>query len=315
MKEPELCTNPLRAAFLLRNGKLVAFPTETVYGLGADATNSAAVERLFAIKGRPTNNPLIVHIADIEQLVTVGQDIPELARLLLKQFSPGPITVVVPKRPAIVAAVTAGLQTVGVRIPDELQTRTMLRVAGIPVAAPSANRSGKPSCTTYQSVIEDFGDSIDAILLGAPSGIGIESTVVDCTRQPARMLRPGGISMAQLWRVEPSITTAGQHIELDDNSPGRLHPHYQPRARVHLFADPGEIVPQGRAAYLGLVPHPHPDQFGWHCTYDSVADYARAFYEALREVDRRGLLSVHCQRVALEGTGAALADRLARAAE
>ena len=312
---PELCDDPLRAAGVLRAGGLVAFPTETVYGLGVDATNAAAVERLFAVKGRPSNNPLIVHIADIEQIESVAGRVPAVAIELLRHFAPGPLTVVVPKRPEIVSAVTAGLDSVGVRIPAEPRTRQMLRAADRPIAAPSANRSGRPSCTTYRSVIEDFGGDIDAILIGQPAAIGLESTVVDCLGKAPRILRPGAITLEQLRLVDPRATSAGKEIDPGENSPGRLHPHYRPRAFVGLVTFPTDAAPDETAAYIGLDAHPLANRFGWHCAFASIDDYARGFYEALREVDRRGLRSVNCQRVSAVGTGIALSDRLERAAE
>ncbi len=183
--------SPGRAAELLNAGKLVAFPTETVYGLGVDATNATAVDRLFAVKGRPGNNPLIVHLADMEQLAAVSSAVPQLARDLLVRFAPGPLTVVVPKHPSIVSNVTAGLDTVGVRIPDHPEALDMLRACRHPIAAPSANRSGKPSATTITSVEEDFGSLIDGVLMAPPARIGLESTVVDCLSTPPRVLRPG----------------------------------------------------------------------------------------------------------------------------
>jgi L-threonylcarbamoyladenylate synthase len=313
--KPELCDDPRRAAEWLRDGCLVAFPTETVYGLGVDATNSVAVDRLFAVKGRPNNNPLIVHIADLEQLESVGRHIPEEAMALLQRFAPGPITVVIPKQRQIVSAVTAGLDTVGVRIPAEPLAREMLRATKIPIAAPSANRSGRPSCTTYQSVLEDFGADIDAILIGQPAQLGIESTVVDCTGSPPRLLRPGSVTFEQIRQVLPNITFAGRNVQPHENSPGRLHPHYRPRARVLLVNSGREAMANPQSAFLGLLPHPSPAEFGWHCQFASVDEYARAFYEALREVDRRGLIRVYCQRVPAAGTGSALLDRLERAAE
>ncbi|MGN6134116.1 MAG: L-threonylcarbamoyladenylate synthase [Aureliella sp.] len=314
-RKPELCDDPVRAAECLRSGGLVAFPTETVYGLGVDATNPAAVARLFAVKGRPTDNPLIVHVADVDQLPLAAREVPPLAAELLRRFAPGPLTVVVPKRREIVAAVTAGLDSVGVRIPAEPRTRQLLRSAGVPVAAPSANRSGRPSCTTWQSVVEDFGADIDAILIGQPARIGLESTVVDCLGGAPRILRPGAITLEQIQQVDPRATTAGANVDPGENSPGRRHPHYRPRARVHLVDQPQDATADSAAAYLGLQAHSRPAEFGWHVAYASIDDYARAFYEALREVDRRGLKLVFCQRVPSQGTGAALADRLERAAE
>ncbi len=227
----ERIDSPQRAAELLNAGKLVAFPTETVFGLGVDATQAAAVERLFSVKGRPNNNPLIVHIADLEQLSLVAAQVPPLAIELLSRFSPGPLTVVVPKHPSIVPAVTAGLNTVGVRIPDHARAREMLRACQHPIAAPSANRSGKPSATTVASVIEDFEGQIDGVLIAPPAHIGLESTVVDCLSSPPRVLRPGAISLLELQSVDPTFVMAGTSHRPGDNSPGRLHPHYRPRPK------------------------------------------------------------------------------------
>lgn len=315
MGRPELCYEPVRAGELLKNGCLVAFPTETVYGLGADATSHKAVSRLFALKGRPSNNPLIVHIAAIEQIDQVGINIPEMAITLLRKFSPGPITVVVPKHPSIVPGVTAGLETVGVRIPDDPQAQAMLRAAQLPIAAPSANRSGRPSCTTYQSVLEDFDGDLDAILIGQSSRIGLESTVVDCTRSIPHLLRPGGVPIEHIRGLFGSVTVAGTSVEPNENSPGRLHPHYRPKASVHLFNHPEEVVATRQSAYLALTSHARAPEFGWHCTFSSIDEYARAFYEALRETDRRELSRVLCQRVPPVGAGLALMDRLERAAD
>jgi len=313
--KPELCNDPEQAAQWLRRGGLVAFPTETVYGLGVDATSASAAARLFSVKGRPSNNPLIVHIADIQQLESVGQRVPRIAFELLERFAPGPLTVVVPKRADIVSSVTAGLDSVGVRIPAEEASRAMLRAARLPIAAPSANRSGRPSCTTYQSVLEDFGADIDAVLIGQPARIGLESTVIDCTREVPRVLRPGGISLEQLQSFDGRITAASREVVPGENSPGRLHPHYQPRAHVELVDAPGQAETGHSIAYLGITSHAAPHQFGWHCAFATIEDYARSFYEALREVDRRGLSAVYCQRVPATGLGIALMDRMERAAE
>ena len=311
----EQIESPEQAAELLNAGRLIAFPTETVYGLGVDATNRTATERLFQVKGRPGNNPLIVHIAHLDQLASVASRVPQLARDLLERFSPGPLTVVVPKHPSIVAEVTAGLNTVGVRIPDHPQAIEMLRMCRHPIAAPSANRSGKPSATTVASVLEDFDSQIDGVLVAPPSRIGLESTVVDCLSQPPRVLRPGAISLSELQTVEASFVMAGAVNQPGDNSPGRLHPHYRPRAQVHLFDDAGQLHPSGDSAYMALQPHSRPSDWGWHVVHESIAAYAANFYEDLRQVDRRGLLHIFCQRVPESGTGAALSDRMQRAAE
>ena len=311
----ERIESPLRAAELLNAGKLVAFPTETVFGLGVDATNAAAVERLFSVKGRPGNNPLIVHIADLDQLSSVASQVPPLALELLTRFAPGPLTVVVPKHTSIVSAVTAGLDTVGVRIPHHPQALAMLRACRHPIAAPSANRSGKPSATTLASVVEDFETQIDGVLVAPPTQLGLESTVVDCLSEPPRVLRPGAISLADLQRVDPEFVMAGTSVRPGDNSPGRLHPHYRPQAQVHLFTDASEIQVDSLAAYFALQSHPHARAWGWHVAFASIEAFAAEFYECLRESDRRGLSHIYCQRVGAHGTGAALMDRMQRAAE
>ncbi len=316
-ENPELIDDPELAGHYLAAGKLVAFPTETVYGLGVDATNAHAVDRLFTIKGRPSNNPLIVHIAHLDQLTQVASHIPEDARALLEQFSPGPLTVVVPKQTTIVDSVTAGLSTVGVRIPAHPTALAMLQAAKRPIAAPSANRSRRPSCTTYESVLEDFSNAptIDAILKGEASLIGMESTVVDCTRNTPRVLRPGAITWEQLRDVIPSIERAGQTVEPGENSPGRLHPHYQPNAIVQIVDSPESVSAEPDCAWLGLVSCSQPNRMGMHCAYSSIESFASNFYEALREADRRQLRVVYCQRVLDTGIGEALADRMRRAAE
>ncbi len=314
-QRPEVCRDPSRAAELLRQGKLVAFPTETVYGLGVDATNAAAVERLFLAKGRPQNNPLIVHIGSLNQLEQVAASVPELARRLLERFAPGPLTVVVPRHARIASSVTAGLDTVGVRIPDHSVALQMLQQAALPIAAPSANRSGKPSATTSQSVLEDFPSGIDAILDGEATRIGLESTVVDCVRFPPRVLRPGAITLEELRTIEPAFVDATSTVSPGDNSPGRLHPHYRPAARVILVESNDGVTADTSAAWIGMLEHPQAEQFGWYRRFDSLASYAQSLYESLREADRRGLSLVYCSRVAATGSGAALADRLSRAAE
>lgn len=311
----ERIETPARAAELLNAGKLVAFPTETVFGLGVDATNAAAVERLFAVKGRPNNNPLIVHISQLDRLGEVASEVPELAIRLLEHFAPGPFTVVVPKHPSIASSVTAGLNTVGVRIPDHHQARDMLRACDHPIAAPSANRSGKPSATTIDSVIEDFGDGIDGVLIAPPSRLGLESTVVDCLSDPPRILRPGAVSLEQLKRLVPNIVMAGASHRPGDNSPGRMHPHYRPQAQVQVFDRAADLSADNSAAYLAIEPHSSPAAWGWHKSYSNVDEFAASFYESLREADRRGLTQIYCQRVSLKGTGAALMDRMLRAAE
>lgn len=319
------------AAAILRGGGLVAFPTETVFGLGADATNEQALARLFAAKGRPSDNPLIVHVAAVDQWPQVARAMPKVAERLLAKFAPGPLTVVLPKHPSICNVVTAGLDTVGLRIPNHPQARALLADVGLPIAAPSANRSGLPSGTTWQTVLEDLDGRIDAVLRGSTCTIGIESTVVDCTGDSPRLLRPGAISLAELQTVAPDLIAfvPDDACNQQANSPGLRHPHYQPAAVVHLVNSASEADQKmklhsksatqleqhlANCAYCGLDESKLASYLGAARRFRSVEEYAHEFYEFMRVVDRLGIQYLFCQRPATRGIGAALNDRLTRAA-
>ena len=309
----QLVTDPIQAARIISRGGVVAFPTETVFGLGADATNPIAISKLFIAKGRPSDNPLIVHVPDINHLDRVSRHVPFSARQFLDAFAPGPITVVVPKRPVIIDAVTAGFDSVGVRIPQHPLAVEFLRYAGVPLAAPSANRSGKPSGTSVEAVVEDLDGYIDAILCGQVSQIGMESTVVDCTVDPPRLLRSGAITLEQLRSVDATIQLPNP-TNFAVNSPGMRYAHYQPRARVQLFDAVEEVQAEIACACLCVAMHPNSSQMGFYRQFDSIEQYARDFYESLRQADRLKMKRVYCQRVAEEGLGRALTDRMRRAA-
>jgi L-threonylcarbamoyladenylate synthase len=243
----------LPAAKALRHGQLVAFPTETVYGLGANANDPAAVARIFAVKGRPPDNPLIVHLADPDQLSSVARDIPPLALRLLDAFAPGPLTLVLPRAATVPDIVTAGLDTVAVRFPAHPVARRLLQLARVPVAAPSANRSGLPSPTRAWHVLEDLGDRIAFLIDGGPCQYGLESTVLDLSTGRPVILRPGSITAADIAAVAglpvPTEPTA------DDadapRSPGMKYRHYAPRARVLVFQPPAS--PGEREALAGQI--------------------------------------------------------------
>ncbi len=320
------------AAAILRQGGLVAFPTETVFGLGVDATNEEALLKLFAAKGRPTDNPLIVHVAEVNRWPMVARTMPPIAERLLSRFAPGPLTVVVPKHPSICASVTAGLDTVGIRIPDHPQARRFLAECNVPIAAPSANRSGMPSGTTWQTVLEDLDGRIDAVLRGSTCAIGIESTVVDCMSVPPKLLRPGAISLSQLQLVAPELVPYSPEDVRDSsvNSPGLRHPHYQPNAVVQLVENASDadramkLNPQNASklerhlancAYCGLDESKLASYLGAAKQFGSVEDYAHELYEFMRSVDRLGIQFLYCQRPGMSGIGAALNDRLTRAAK
>jgi len=320
-----------QAAEILRRGGLVAFSTETVFGLGADATNISALAKLFAAKGRPSDNPLIVHVAEVDQWPIVARTMPEVAERLLAKFAPGPLTVVLPKHSSICDSVTAGLDTVGLRIPNHSQARSLIAAAGVPIAAPSANRSGLPSGTTWQTVLEDLDGRIDAVLRGSTCAIGIESTVVDCVSKPPRLLRPGAISLAELQSIAPELRVYAPTDDRDAtaNSPGLRHPHYKPSAVVHSVEGASQAdrmmksQPKSAAkleqhlancAYCGLDESKLASYLGASRRFESVEEYAHALYEFMRSVDRLGIQFLYCQRPSARGIGAALNDRLTRAA-
>ena len=235
------------AAEVLRNGGLVAFPTETVYGLGANALNANAVSGIFKAKGRPSDNPLIVHIADSKDLDKLTASKPEVAELLIKNFWPGPLTLVIPRSSAIPDIVTAGLDSVAVRMPSHPIALALIQKAGIPVAAPSANSSGKPSPTCARHVIDDLDGKVDVIIDGGTVAVGLESTVLDITSPIPVILRPGGVTREQLesvlGRVDicPSLkdSKAGIHIP---RSPGMKYRHYAPEAHIVIFEGKPEKV-------------------------------------------------------------------------
>lgn len=321
------------AAEVLRRGGLVAFPTETVYGLGADAFNAAAVERIFSAKGRPSDNPTIVHLASADQLRRVAGQVPETAATLLEAFSPGPITVVVPKHPDLPSVVTAGLDTVAVRIPAHPVASALLASFGNPVAAPSANRSGRPSPTDWQAAHTELEGRADMILHGAPSTVGLESTVVYCVEGHPVILRPGGIpatAIADVLGLPLSAIVSKSHHAIDRtsvHSPGTRHRHYAPDARVHIVQMQVEqedtavrsgAIPTGQRAldcgYIGLHP-PRPSsrfRLSMHCA--SPDAYARELYSFFRACEDVQVGTIYCEAVAEDGIGAAIMDRLRRAA-
>ncbi|CQR46152.1 Threonylcarbamoyl-AMP synthase [Paraliobacillus sp. PM-2] len=224
------------AAALLKKQELVAFPTETVYGLGADATKETAVSKIFKAKGRPSDNPLIVHLADIEQVPHYVKRVTPIAEKLINTFMPGPITVILPSNEKIATNVTAGLDTLGLRIPDHPIARALLREAGLPIAAPSANTSGKPSPTTAIHVFHDLNGKIAGIVDSASTNVGVESTVVDCTGDVPIILRPGGITREQIEEATGVVTVDPTNDQQTDKpkAPGMKYNHYEPEMPLWL---------------------------------------------------------------------------------
>ena len=313
-RETLLTTDVHEAAALIRRGELVAFPTETVYGLGADAFNPEAVRKIFKAKGRPLDNPLIVHIVHLDQLAHLVRDVPEAARRFMERFFPGPLTLVLPRHPDVPDEVTAGLPTVGVRMPRHPVAQAFLEACGTPVAAPSANRSGRPSPTRWEAVYADLNGRIACILQGDRSDMGLESTVVDCTGSEPVVLRAGAVPLEALRAVVPETRLVGDEASLKARSPGTRYRHYAPRARVVLVDHPDEAVPDPRHAYIGLTPPAHPEAFGACCICPDVETYAYELFDFFRRCDAQGCTRIYAQRVPRTGLGLALMDRLERAA-
>jgi L-threonylcarbamoyladenylate synthase len=303
------------AAALLRAGRLVAFPTETVYGLGADATNGLAVAGLYAAKGRPSFNPLIVHAADAGAALRLAAPTP-LADRLAAAFWPGPLTLVLAKAPACPVAelATAGLDTIALRVPAHRIAQALLRAAGLPVAAPSANRSGHVSPTTAAHVAADLGGRVAMILDGGPTPLGLESTVVDATGAEPVILRPGAVTREQVERAagRPArIAPPGGTAERPA-SPGRLARHYAPAARLRL--DAGEA--RRGEALLAFGPHvaPHAGPAFNLSPAGDLAEAAANLFAALRTLDASGAAAIAVMPIPAHGLGEAINDRLRRAA-
>ncbi|MFN3928329.1 MAG: L-threonylcarbamoyladenylate synthase, partial [Thermoflexus sp.] len=231
-----------RAAEILRAGGLVAFPTETVYGLGADGLNPLALTRLFEAKGRPATDPVILHIADLEALPRLAREIPSAAWTLARRFWPGPLTMVLPKQAIVPDLVTAGLPTVAIRMPAHPVALALIRAAGTPIAAPSANRFGHTSPTTAQHVLEDLGSRIELILDAGPTPIGVESTVIDLTQPVPTILRPGGLPREALEAVVGPVAVFDRSVAGPAPAPGMLPKHYAPRAEMVVLIGPGQWV-------------------------------------------------------------------------
>lgn len=325
-------------ARLLREGGLVLFPTETVYGLGGDARNQQACLRIFEAKGRPADNPLIVHLASREQLASVCEGAPpEAALRALELFSPGPLTVVVRHNRSIADAATTGLPTVAVRIPAHPVARALLAEAAIPVAAPSANRSGRPSPTTYEMAVDAMAGRVDLILDGGACEVGLESTILDCTGDAVRILRPGGVTREMLleagFDLAPVESGGKSHGDSDGDgaylAPGSRYRHYRPAAEV-LLLDPGDhreaqalldgrapgsVLLIGRNTDISQLPagvRSHAALGSWRA-FRSCEEYARSVYDAFFQADREGLQAILALLPAPEGLGIAIRDRLDRA--
>lgn len=313
-------TDIVRAAAVLKAGELVAFPTETVYGLGADASNAEAVGRVFAAKGRPADHPLIVHIADAVQLANWAREIPLAAHTLAKKFWPGPLTLVLKRSATVPDAVTGGQDTVAIRVPSHPVAQALLREFGGGVAAPSANRFGRVSSTTAAHVREEFGDTVACVLDGGATDVGIESTIVDCSGDAPALLRPGMITPQQIEAVLGAPLAAPQ--AKNPRVSGMLDKHYAPQ--TPLMQMEGDLivelahslVRQGkRVAVLARTQlQPLLDNLTWVAAPGDAAGYAHDLYANLRTLDHAGCDAILVEQPPDDAAWLAIRDRLNRAA-
>lgn len=320
---------PAQAAEIIRRGGLVAIPTETVYGLGADGLNPVAVDKIFEAKGRPGDNPLILHVTGAEQIELFCHDVPPVAYKLAERFWPGPLTMVLPAKDCVPKRTTGGLSTVAIRCPQTAVTREIIRLAGVPIAAPSANLSGKPSTTTAAHVLHDHDGKIEAIVDGGPCQVGVESTIVDLTEQPARLLRPGGVTPEELWEIlgdfiVDKAVTAPIDQDAVVKAPGMKYRHYAPECEVLIVSGrreqaakyirahfaPGDRVlcfEEELPLYAGFAPLAYGKEA-------AVETLSAGLFAALRELDQPGIGKVYARCPEGGGVAYAVQNRLKKAA-
>lgn len=325
-----------QAAKFILEGGIVAFPTETVYGLGANALNPYAVKKIFQAKGRPQDNPLIVHISDFDEVYKYVEFVPDKAKILMERFWPGPMTLILKKKDIIPDVITAGLDSVGIRMPDHPVARAFIRTCGVPIAAPSANISGKPSPTRAEHVFEDLNDKIDAIIDGGPCDVGLESTVIDVTGRIPFILRPGGITWEQIKdavgevAIDPAVKGDAVRGDFKPKAPGMKYKHYSPEAEVYIVKGKVEDVvdeinrlaekdlSEGKKVGIMATAQTHKM---YKCGNVMVVgdrkdtlSIARNLFEALREFDRERMDIIYAEAVDEKGLGFAIMNRLVKAA-
>lgn len=322
-----------KAAAFLRMGHCVAFPTETVYGLGANALDPQAVASIFSAKGRPQDNPLIVHCASQEQVLSLVGEADADVLALMERFWPGPLTLVLPRTDKIPPEVSAGLDTVAVRVPSHPLALKLIELTGLPLAAPSANLSGRPSPTTAAHVLADLCGRIRAVVDGGETGWGVESTVLDCTTKPFRLLRPGGVTLEELQEVTAVVVDPGVYGQLEPGSvprsPGMKYRHYAPKAHVILVVGDGarrhiqtlarEYAAEGKKVGV-MAPREHCPHYQEFITLDmgsrnDLLEISANLYRLLREADEFGLDVLLVEGISEAGLGMAVMNRLRRAAE
>ncbi len=300
------------AGAAIRRGELVAFPTETVYGLGADALNADAVKKIYEAKGRPSDNPLILHVCDIKMAESVVE-INWRARFLMEKFWPGPLSIVLDAKPAVPERTRGGLSTAAVRMPDNRIALELIKASGCPIAAPSANKSGRPSPTDAETVREDLGDAVKIILDGGNTRVGVESTVLDLTGDHVVLLRPGGVTKEQLEYVLKEEVLLPRDSLMIKRSPGTRYRHYAPSIPLKLCASSQISVKEGtKWAWIGTrEPELKPYT---KILFSNIEEYTKELFRALRTIEKSGAEIIIAEDPGSTGIALALRDRLERAA-
>lgn len=323
------------AAEVIKDGGIVAFPTETVYGLGADALNSEAVNKIFIAKGRPQDNPLIIHISDMDDVELYAKNIPDIAKKIMNRFWPGPLTILLEKKECIPDVTTAGLNTVGIRMPSNEVAREFIKKCGVAIAAPSANISGRPSPTDVERCIEDLNGRVDCILGGDNSEVGVESTIIDCSVYPLCILRPGGVTLEELREIDESIYVDPAILnksngDFKPKAPGMKYRHYAPKAKVIIIKGNLEktiekinelmvnYIVEGKK--VGLMVTDETIE-SYKCEYkksmgtrSDLSTVAHNLFETLRSFDDMNVDVILAESVEEKGIGTAVMNRLKKSA-
>jgi L-threonylcarbamoyladenylate synthase len=299
----------------IQKSQVVAFPTETVYGLGASAYDEKAINKIFKLKGRPSDNPLIVHISDKRQINILAVEFNPTAKKIVKEFFPGPVTIILKKNEIVPDNVTAGLDTIAIRMPSSKIAKEFIKACEVPIAAPSANLSGSPSPTQFTHVMQDFAGKVPCIIIGPPSHYGLESTVIDCTSDKPEILRPGIITEEDLKKA--GINVRNNYSFFKDGvikSPGQKYRHYAPQAKVKIYSAGKEIKPD--SAFIGLTTPDKSNQknFIKIKLCKDLFDYAKHLFSFFRECDEKRIKYIYAQKIDEKGIGMAIMNRLKKAA-
>ena len=307
-------TNSVKiAADFIKKGEVAAFPTETVYGIGANAYDEKAVRKIFIAKGRPADNPLIVHIARKKDISVLAKEITPSAKKIISKFFPGPVTVILKKNEIVPDVVTAGLDTIAIRMPSSKIARELIKLSGVPIAAPSANLSGSPSPTNFIHVLRDMRNKIPCVLIGPAAKYGLESTVIDCTGKFPVILRPGSVTLEQIKKLDKNAVYQKKVGKI--KSPGQKYKHYAPKAIVKTITnyEVGITKKKTKSAFIGLNKK-YAKGFEVARICRSIEEYAKNLFSFFRECDEMGIKTIYCEKVPEKGIGAAIMNRLSKAA-